>query len=65
MVPLPAPTDGGLGLGTVVTSAIFLLTILATVIYLLITKRDTAEGELAWRRFVRRAVLLEQMRYKA
>jgi uncharacterized membrane-anchored protein len=31
---------GGLGLGTVVTSAIFLLTILAVVIYLTVTKRD-------------------------
>jgi len=33
---------GGLGLGTVVTSALFLLAILATVIYLTITKKDTA-----------------------
>ncbi len=32
--------NGGLGLGTVVTSAIFLTTILATVIYLAITKKD-------------------------
>jgi uncharacterized membrane-anchored protein len=32
--------DGGLGLGTVGTSAIFLVTILAVVIYLTITKKD-------------------------
>ena len=32
--------DGGLGLGTTVTSAIFLLTISAVVIFLTITKRD-------------------------
>ncbi len=32
--------NGGLGLGTVVTSAIFLFTILATVTYLTITKKD-------------------------
>ena len=35
--------DGGLGLGTTVTSAIFLLTILAVVIYLTITKEDRIE----------------------
>ncbi len=35
-----APADGGLGLGTLVTSGIFLLTILLTVIYLTITKKD-------------------------
>ena len=34
--------DGGLGLGTVVTSAVFLLTILALVIYLAITRRDVS-----------------------
>ena len=33
---------GGLGLGTVITSALFLLTILATVVYLTITKKDVA-----------------------
>ncbi|MGI8420389.1 MAG: COG4705 family protein [Candidatus Levyibacteriota bacterium] len=33
-------SDGGLGLGTVVTSVIFLLTILVTVIYLTVTKKD-------------------------
>ncbi|GCF07017.1 COG4705 family protein [Dictyobacter arantiisoli] len=32
--------DGGLGLGTVMTSALFLLTILITVTYLAITKKD-------------------------
>lgn len=36
--------DGGLGLGTTVTSAIFLLTILAVVVYLTVTKRDRIEG---------------------
>lgn len=36
------PDNGGLGLGTVVTSAIFLLGILSTVIYLTITKKDAA-----------------------
>ncbi|SMH72419.1 COG4705 family protein [Candidatus Nitrosotalea okcheonensis] len=33
-------SNGGLGLGTVITSVIFLATILATVIYLAITKKD-------------------------
>jgi len=32
--------DGGLGLGTTVTSLVFLLTILAVVSYLGVTKRD-------------------------
>jgi len=40
----PRP-DGGLGLGTTVTSAIFLLTILAVVVYLTVTKVDLIEGE--------------------
>ncbi len=35
-----AKTDGGLGLGTVITSSIFLIAILSTVIYLTITKKD-------------------------
>ncbi len=35
-----AKSDGGLGLGTVITSAMFLLTILVTVIYLTATKKD-------------------------
>lgn len=40
---LSQPRDnGGLGLGTVVTSVIFLTAILATVIYLTITKKDAA-----------------------
>ena len=34
------PDDGGLGMGTIVTSALFLLAILVTVIYLAITKKD-------------------------
>jgi uncharacterized membrane-anchored protein len=33
-------TNGGLALGTVGTSAIFLLTILAVVVHLTITKKD-------------------------
>ena len=38
---LSQPTaDGGLGLGTVVTSALFLTAILAVVIFLTITRRD-------------------------
>ena len=36
-------TDGGLGLGTVITSAIFLIAILATVIYLTRTKKDVID----------------------
>lgn len=36
--------DGGLGLGTTLTSAIFLVAILATVIYLTKTKKDVIEG---------------------
>ncbi len=36
-----AKTDGGLGLGTVITSALFLTAILGTVIYLTKTKKDT------------------------
>ena len=39
-----ATKDGGLGLGTVITSAIFLLAILATVIYLTITKKDVIQN---------------------
>ena len=38
---LSQPTaDGGMGLGTIVTSAIFLATILSAVVYLTITRRD-------------------------
>ena len=37
--------DGGLGLGTTVTSAIFLVTILAVVVYLTVTKLDRIETE--------------------
>ncbi len=36
---------GGLGLGTVVTSALFLIAILITVVYLTITKKDAATTE--------------------
>ena len=35
-----APGDGGLGLGTVVTSVLFLLTILVLVVYLAVTRKD-------------------------
>lgn len=35
-----APVDGGLGLGTVITSAIFLTAILGLVIYLSLTRKD-------------------------
>jgi uncharacterized membrane-anchored protein len=38
-------STGGLGLGTVVTSAVFLLTILAVVIYLTVTKKDQIQVE--------------------
>lgn len=38
-----APADGGLGLGTTVTSAIFLVTILVLVVYLAISRRDQAD----------------------
>lgn len=40
-----APQDGGLGLGTVVTSGIFLITILGLVIYLSLTKKDMLADE--------------------
>jgi uncharacterized membrane-anchored protein len=39
--------DGGLGLGTVVTSALFLVTIFATVTYLAVTKSDVIAPEAA------------------
>jgi uncharacterized membrane-anchored protein len=35
--------DGGLGLGTVVTSGIFLIAILAVVVYLTVTGKDRIE----------------------
>lgn len=41
-----AKIDGGLGLGTVVTSVIFLIAILFTVTYLSVTKKDTITTEL-------------------
>lgn len=37
-----ARADGGLGLGTTITSLLFLATILAVVVYLAVTKRDVA-----------------------
>jgi uncharacterized membrane-anchored protein len=40
-----ARADGGLGLGTTITSAIFLATILALVVYLAITKVDEVQPE--------------------
>ena len=39
-----ARTDGGLGLGTVVTSALFLATIFALVVYLSVSRRDRIEA---------------------
>ena len=36
--------DGGLGLGTIVTSALFLIAILASVIYLTVTKKDVIQN---------------------
>ncbi|MCW2639771.1 MAG: rane protein [Dactylosporangium sp.] len=44
------PDAGGLGLGTVVTSAIFLLAILGVVIYLTVTRKDQIETANDWRR---------------
>ena len=38
-----APDDGGLGLGTTATSALFLTTILALVAFLTVTRRDAIE----------------------
>ena len=40
-----SPEYGGLGLGTLVTSAIFLIAILAAVIYLTVTKKDAPRME--------------------
>jgi uncharacterized membrane-anchored protein len=37
--------DGGLGLGTAITSAIFLAAILATIIYLSLTKKDVINNQ--------------------
>ena len=45
--------DGGLGLGTVVTSALFLITILALVVFLTITRRDQPLNSAAHRETVR------------
>lgn len=41
-----AKSDGGLGLGTVITSSLFLITILCAVIYLIISKKDIASSEI-------------------
>lgn len=40
-----APADGGLGLGTTLTSTIFLLAILMVVVYLTLTKKDEIPSE--------------------
>ena len=40
-----AKDDGGLGLGVVITSLIFLVAILSTVIYLVVTKKDSINSE--------------------
>ncbi|MEV7427451.1 hypothetical protein [Streptomyces sp. NPDC091212] len=43
---LSQPTDeGGLGLGTVITSALFLVVILALVVFLAVTRRDVTKQE--------------------
>ncbi|MFJ3171892.1 hypothetical protein ACIPJK_14060 [Streptomyces roseus] len=40
-----SPGDGGLGLGTALTSVIFLVAILATVVYLTLSRSDVIEAE--------------------
>ncbi len=42
-----SPDDGGLGLGTTVTSGIFFIAILITVMYLTISKKDTITKEVS------------------
>jgi uncharacterized membrane-anchored protein len=54
-----APSVGGLGLGTTVTSALFLVTILALVVYLAITRRDQAGHPAIARREHARALPLD------
>ena len=49
-----SPEFGGLGLGTLVTSAIFLIAILAAVIYLTVTKKDAPRMEAAMLEKVRK-----------
>jgi uncharacterized membrane-anchored protein len=44
-----AKADGGLGLGTTLTSVLFLATILSVVVFLTITRRDRIEGDRAAR----------------
>lgn len=47
---LSQPTgDGGLGMGTVVTSALFLTVILGLVVYLSVTRKDVAQSQSATR----------------
>jgi uncharacterized membrane-anchored protein len=47
---LSQPTgDGGLGLGTVITSALFLVVVLGLVVYLGVTRKDVADPESAAR----------------
>lgn len=47
---LSQPTgDGGLGLGTIVTSALFLAVILGLVVYLVVTRKDVTEPQRAVR----------------
>jgi uncharacterized membrane-anchored protein len=54
-----APEDGGLGLGYIVTSALFLTAILATVIYLTATKKDIPREEAAISEKVKRKKVRE------
>ncbi|MEU5093539.1 hypothetical protein [Streptomyces sp. NPDC020996] len=50
---LSQPTgDGGLGLGTVITSALFLIVILGLVVHLTVTRKDVAEPQRTARREV-------------
>ncbi|MET8448079.1 hypothetical protein [Streptomyces sp. NPDC005209] len=50
---LSQPTsDGGLGLGTVITSALFLAVILGLVVYLGVTRKDVATPERTGRQAV-------------
>lgn len=41
-----AKVDGGLGLGSIITSTIFLIAILSTVVYLSVTRKDTIATEM-------------------
>jgi uncharacterized membrane-anchored protein len=55
-----SPEFGGLGLGTLVTSAIFLIAILAAVIYLTVTKKDAPRMEDAMLEKVRKRKKIEE-----